>query len=284
MIYGVDVSNYQPINFALTTPSDGHPVDFVIIKITEGMSYTNSKWTAQRQWARDHGLSVGFYHFARPGSMTDQANRFLDQVNLVPGDHLWFDWEDAGVSSDQKDGWINYVQGRAPGHRVGLYCNTSFWLGRDTSGFAGDGLWIATGRIPAGHPPINATWRIHQYSTEGDYDHDLAQFASRADMIIWAKGSETVALTASELKLLTETHDALTKITSLTDGKVHQAGYYLAHGQQDVAAVLAQARANGAALTAIMQTLSSLDLSQVPAEVAAKIEALKLVVTVTEGS
>lgn len=286
-IYGLDVSGYQPINFALSTPGDGHRVDFAIIKITEGMNFTNTKWTAQRQWARDHGLSVGFYHFGRPGNMVDQADRFLDQVALVPGDHLWFDWEDAGISSDQKDAWISYVQGRAPGHRVGLYCNTSFWLNRDTSSFAGDGLWIATGGIPAGQPPINAPWLIHQYSTAGDYDHDLAQFATKADMIAWAKGTEDMALSTDDKTWISaeikKQVAALLSAVSLVDTKPHGFGWYLAHGQKDLEAVLAQARVNGAALSAIGAVLDSLDLSQIPAEVAAKIESLKLIVTV-EGS
>jgi hypothetical protein len=47
--------------------------------------------------------------------------------------------------------------------------------------------------------------------------------------------------------------------------------------------VLAQAKANGATLTEVKTVLAALDLSQVPADVAAKIEALKLIVTV-EGT
>ena len=297
-IYGMDVSMFQPINFLLTTPSDKKPVDFAIIKVTEGTGWVSSRWTGQRQWARDHGLSVGFYHFARPGNMVDQADRFLAQINLQPGDHLWFDWEDAGVTNAQKDAWISYVQGRAPGHRVGLYCNTSFWTGRDTTGFAGDGLWIATGGYPAGAPPIKSNWLLHQYSTAGNYDHNVAQFATRADMIAWAKGDEDVALTAAELKLLTETHDAVTKITSLVDTKVHGVGYYVAKGETNLAATLSQSRSNGggiselktalnlanAKLDTVAGVLAGLDLSQVPAEIAAKIEALKINVGFTEGS
>lgn len=295
-IYGVDVSNFQPINFALTTPGDNKPVSFAIIKVTEGATWTASHWTGQRQWAKDHDLSTGFYHFARPGNMIEQADRFLALVDPEPGDHLWFDWEDAGVTNAQKDAWISYVQGRAAGIcRVGLYCNTTFWKTRDTTSFAGDGLWIATGGIPAGQPPISSAWLIHQYSTAGDYDHNLAQFATKEDMITWAQG-EDMALTAAELKLLTETRNAVLNVTSLVDGKVHQLGYYAAKGEQTLKAALSQSQSNGggiselkAALTAangkldtIAGVLASVDLSQIPAEVAAKIEKLKLIVTVTE--
>lgn len=292
MINGVDVSDYQ----AGSGWEKG--ADFAFVKVTEGLGYTNPKWVTQRDTARAAGLVTGYYHFARPGDMTAQADLFLGKIALRPGDVLMFDWEDAGVTCAQKDAWISYVQRRAPGHRVLLYCNTDFWKNRDTTSFAGDGLWIATGGYPAGSPPIQSAWLIHQYSTAGNLDHDVARFSDRAAMLAWAGGTD-VALTASELKLLTETHDALLKITSITDGKVHGAGYYLAHGQADAATVLAQVKTTGTALSgalaalkaahtkldAVQAVLASLDLSHVGADVVAKIEALKVIAnfTVTEG-
>jgi GH25 family lysozyme M1 (1,4-beta-N-acetylmuramidase) len=299
-IYGTDVSGYQPINFALSLPETGRRVDFAIIKITEGISYVNPKWTAQRQWARDHDLSVGFYHFARPGSMVDQADFFLSRVALQPGDHLWFDWEDAGVSGAQKDAWISYVQGRAPDHRVGLYCNTSFWKTRDTTSFAGDGLWIATGDIPAGDPPITSPWLIHQYSTAGGYDHDIAQFASKADMIDWARKGEDMAFTPEDKTWLkAEIRTALKELvySQVWDqdrmvppagedtpenpkwkpqSLVRYAGERAADAVIALEGVLAQSRFNGSTLTEIKTILAGLDLSGLPEAVAAKLATLRL--------
>lgn len=180
MISGYDVSGYQAAQF----PVSG--ADFAIIKITEGATFTNTKWLSQRTWSRDHGLVTGFYHFARPGSMLTQADFFLSRVNLRPGDILAFDWEDSGVSSAQKDEWIHYVRAQRPDHRVLLYCNTYFWKNLDHSSFAGDGLWIATGGIPAGSPPVKADWLIHQYSTAGGIDHNVARFETRDAMRTWA--------------------------------------------------------------------------------------------------
>jgi len=290
MIYGVDVSAYQPINFPLVTPSDNHPVDFAIIKITEGMSTTagqgyNTKWVSQRQWARDHGLVVGFYHFARPGDMVSQADHFLSQINLAPGDVLAFDWEDTGVTNAQKDAWISYVQGRAPGHKVILYCNKDFWLNRDRTSFAGDGLWIATGGIPAGSPGIKSPWLVHQYSTSGNLDHDVAQFAGRADMLTWA-GGDDMALSADDKAWIKD----LFLATSLVDNKAHGLGYYAAHAEQALATVLAQARANGTRISAaelkldaIKTVLDGLDLSGVSDAVAEKIKTIKFIVTSEQG-
>lgn len=322
MIYGTDVSAYQPINFALTTPGDNHPVDFAFIKATEGASWVSSHLTGQALWSRDHGLATGFYHFARPGDMVGQCDHFLSTVDLQPGDMLAFDWEDAGVSSAQKDAALAYLQGRAPGHKVLLYCNTDFWLNRDTSGQAGDGLWIATGGIPAGQPPIKAPWLIHQYSTSGQVDHDLAQFTDRAAMIAWAGGDDVAlsdadkawitnaiktqttavvkAVLASDAWAQTINKDAVRSPDDAPANPTWALGSYARETYLRILEIKAQAATNGSGITAsntslaaahqkldaVAQELASLDLSQVSAEVAAKIEALKIVANIsfTEGA
>lgn len=304
-IYGTDVSMYQPINFALTLPGSGHRIDFAIIKVTEGAGWTSTRWSGQRQWARDHGMVTGFYHFARPGNMMTQADRFLNLVKPEPGDVLAFDWEDAGVTSAQKDAWLKYVKQKAPGNKVILYCNTSFWKSRDTSGYSGDGLWIATGGIPAGQPPISSTWLIHQYSTAGNYDHDLAQFASRADMLDWAGGD--MALSADDKKWIssevakqvkavlvsdawqqTVNKDAVRSPDDAPTNPTWALGSYARESYLRLLEIKAQAQTNGSGLTAanakldvVAQTLAALDLSQLPAEISAKLQALHF--TITEG-
>ena len=187
MIYGLDVSSYQPEAFPTETP-DGKPVDFVIIKVTQGIGYVNPKWQAQLNWARSLGLSVGFYHFADAGSVDKQAEFFLANVRprLRLGDHLWFDWEKEDITCADKDAWIRQVQQAEPEHKVGLYCNRNFWLNKDTTSFAGDGLWIADWTGPGTSPRIEAAWRIHQYETTRSIDENQADFESRADMKAWA--------------------------------------------------------------------------------------------------
>ncbi|WP_425585979.1 GH25 family lysozyme [Streptomyces thioluteus] len=87
MLHGVDVSSYQSANY----PIRGQ--DFAFVKVTEGMSYTNPRWVAQRDHARSGGLVVGYYHFVTPGSMSAQADRFLGKIALREGDILALDWE-----------------------------------------------------------------------------------------------------------------------------------------------------------------------------------------------
>lgn len=179
MIKGVDVSSYQPTDYSTKG------LDFAFIKITEGTSYTNPKWVDQRQTARDAGMATGFYHFARSGSMSNQADYFLSKINLVKGDMLALDWEDAEVSNAEKDAWIKYVQDKRPNTKVLLYCNTDFWLNRDTTSFAGDGLWIAHYNGKPGSPGVQHPWRFHQYTSD-PIDTNLGDFGSRAALKEWA--------------------------------------------------------------------------------------------------
>lgn len=178
-VKGVDVASYQAANFST------RGLDFAFIKITEGTSYTNPKWHAQRETARDAGLVTGFYHFVRPGSMTAQADYFLSKITLRAGDILALDWEDPGVSCADKDAWLKYVKKQAPGHKVILYCNVDYWTTRDTTSYAGDGLWIAQYNGKPGKPGIKAEWKFHQY-TSTPIDTNLGNFANAAALRTWA--------------------------------------------------------------------------------------------------
>lgn len=194
MIYGLDVSNYQPERFPLEL-SDGTPVDFVIIQVTRGMVGVNEKWIGQLAWARQHDLAVGFYHFGTIESPDAQARRFSDMVEpfLLPGDSLWYDWEASGTprtapTNEQKDQFIKELKLLRPKKKVGLYCNVDFWKNRDTTDYCGDALWIAswsTTGVGLVDPPIEHPWVIHQYDDGPVVDHDRAKFGHREDMKVW---------------------------------------------------------------------------------------------------
>jgi hypothetical protein len=299
MIYGLDASAFQAETIPAMTPSDNKPVAFCIIKATQGTSYINPRMAAQAASARAKGQIVGFYHFLEKGNVAAQVAYFVQHAASQEGDLLAIDWETNPLTSTypsngDKDNAIKATQAARPGHRVLLYCNTSFWKSIDTTSFAGDGLWIATAGYAAGKPPITAPWVIHQYSTAGDYDHDVAQFTDQGAMRAWAQEGTDVALTADDKAWIT----AQLTATSLVDNKAHGQGYYLAHAEQTLKAIASQSSTNGtgiSALTAALKTantkldavsavLASVDLSQLPQEIAAKLESLKLVVSVTEGN
>lgn len=213
-IRGIDVSDYQGSSFSTKG------LGFVIVKATEGRSYINPKQSGQAKRARDAGCVVGFYHFLWPGNIAAQAKYFVEKCASVPGDLLACDWETTSdgthASSAEKDQFLREVKKLRPDHRVLLYCNRSDWLTRDTTSFAGDGLWIADYRT-AGRPLIQADWLIHQY-TSSPLDKNIAAWSSTAAMRAWARGllddeapapgkttpskEPTVALTRDDIALL----------------------------------------------------------------------------------
>lgn len=194
MIHGIDVSAYQPENYSTSG------LDFVFTKVTEGLSYVNPRWAAQRDRAKAAGLVWGAYHY--PHMANDpraEAAYFLKQVAWKPGDIIVLDWEgydaaNKGVPKSQqiayRNAWLTYVKSVMPEFRVGMYCNTDYWLHVDTTGNCGDFLWIATGGVPAGQPGIQAKWTFHQYSTANNIDHDVADFDSRAALAAWAGSTQ----------------------------------------------------------------------------------------------
>lgn len=198
-IHGIDVSNYQSESYGLTG------VDFVIVKATQSTNYVNPRHTAQVKRARDNGRVVGHYHFLVAGNVQAQAEYFLSHAAPKAGELLACDWETNPAtgtlpSTAEKDAFIRAVKKLRPDNRVLLYTGQNLWLGKDTSGYAGDGLWIAQYNGRPGQPAITAPWLIHQY-TSTPLDTNVANFASRAEMAAWAAGQEAeVALTDAEIQ------------------------------------------------------------------------------------
>lgn len=217
-VHGIDVSVYQPAQY----DTDG--LGFVIIKATEGRSYINPRMKAQAKHARDVGLVVGFYHFLWPGDITAQAAYFVEKCASVEGDLLAVDWETTGsgstASGAEKDAFIREVQRlRGDTHRVILYCNTDFWLHRDTTSFAGDGLWIAHYGVAAGSPGIQAPWVFHQY-TSSPVDTNVGDFTDRAALRAWATADNTNTTQEDDMQL----HDTVTIANWVSDAFPHQKG------------------------------------------------------------
>lgn len=191
-IYGQDWASYQ-----VAQPST-EGLDFVIVKITEGLGYISPKWARQRDHAKRYGLVWGAYHY--PHMANDpkaEADYFLSQVSWQPGDIIVLDWEgydnaNAGVSKARqfqyKEQWLRYVKAKMPGHRVGMYANVDYWKNVDTTGYCGDFLWIATAGRKAGDPGIKSDWMFHQYG-DNPVDKDYCPLPSREDLRAWALGS-----------------------------------------------------------------------------------------------
>ncbi len=180
MIKGIDVASYQAEDYEIGDNS------FVVVKATEGTGYVNPKYEAQVKRARDSALVVGHYHFVNGNrSMRQQVDYFLSEGMMRQGEFLVLDWEDPDVDNAEKDDFLKYLKSKTD-KKVLLYCNKDYWKNRDHTNFAGDGLWIADPDSPAGKPDVEHPWLIHQYSSAGGTDRNVANFASRADMAAWA--------------------------------------------------------------------------------------------------
>lgn len=106
-IQGIDISHYQKtINWAELREStiEGYPIRFVIIKATEGDGMLDENFNDNFYQAREYGLIRGAYHYFVPSIPAEsQANYFLRQVHLEPGDiPPVLDFEQAGKLSPQE--------------------------------------------------------------------------------------------------------------------------------------------------------------------------------------
>ena len=89
-VRGIDISHYQTnIKWEkLRNASiNNDPVRFVIIKATEGQNHYDDDFNDNFFQAKENDFIRGAYHFFVPGvDPVKQANFYLHQVHLVPGD------------------------------------------------------------------------------------------------------------------------------------------------------------------------------------------------------
>ncbi|WP_240102736.1 glycoside hydrolase family 25 protein [Streptomyces sp. MUM 16J] len=289
MIHGIDVSVYQSATYSTAG------LDFVFTKVTEGLSYVNPRWAAQRDRAKKAGLVWGAYHYPHMANDPRQeADYFLRQVKWQPGDLIVLDWEgydtaNKGVSHARqlayRDAWLTYVKGRMPGHRVGMYANTDYWLHVDTTSNCGDFLCIATAGRAAGDPGITHPWTFHQYSTAGGIDHDVANFTTRAALAAWAgstKEDPMAGITKQDIYDAVWSTDAMTppKGAATDSNPVWMPQSILRDIADRVRAMQAQEAAQTAAITAMAQALAKVDTTLDVAALVAQVH--QAVTTATE--
>lgn len=91
---GIDISEHQRnINLSLVA------CDFVIVKATEGKTYSDPFFFQHINNAKRLGKLLGFYHFARPENNNphDEVMNFLNSVKGYIGEGIPFlDWESSG--------------------------------------------------------------------------------------------------------------------------------------------------------------------------------------------
>ena len=249
---GVDVSSYNPADYGTAG------IGFVFVKATEGTGYVNPRHAAQVAHGRASGLVIGHYHFVRPGSMSAQVSYFLQHANPAPWDVLALDWEDAGVTSTDKDAFLKGLKAAIPGHKAVLYCNLDFWRNRDHSSYTADGLWIADPDAPAGQPRIQHPWLFHQYGEASGLDLDIANFSDQAALRAWAAGTTPAPAPTPEPDMQATDKITVPAGTWTKDPQTWTVGEWIAYGNLKADRAAAQAAAANAALKALTAQVAAL--------------------------
>ena len=196
------------------------PADFVIVKATEGTSYTSAYLAAQARGVLGSGKLLGLYHYARGNTVAHEVTNFLAAAGPYLGRAaLFLDWEGYGnrlFGSGDDAGWIAEfcaeVRART-GVTPLVYASSSvaFSLGVDDAH-----LWVA--QYAGGSPVYGyeaSPWNegsyscaIRQYASTGRLDGyggdlDLDRFyGSRADWLALCEGATITYLTEDRMEFI----------------------------------------------------------------------------------
>jgi Lyzozyme M1 (1,4-beta-N-acetylmuramidase) len=176
---GIDVSNWQ----AGIQPGR-LPVDFAIVKATEGTGYVSPSFRAQADSTLAGGKLLGLYHFARPSrsGAAAEAAHFVSAARPYLGRAvLVLDWED-GTTTGQT-GWAKVFLDevhRLTGVRPWIYASAAVFRAHDWSAVAKNyAAWVAgylTNRqnvlaqvaLPNGYQPKSGlNVAAYQYTSTG---------------------------------------------------------------------------------------------------------------------
>jgi GH25 family lysozyme M1 (1,4-beta-N-acetylmuramidase) len=164
-LQGVDVSQYQG---RIDWRAVARTQHFAIARATLGNSYVDTYYAANRNGAHNARIRLGAYHFAKPGSNTNdaliEADLFVRTARLKRGDLIpTLDLEvTGGLGPWALQKWVRTWLARVTS-RVGvkpmIYVSPAFWIKYmgNTTWFANAGyttLWIAhwgvsSPRVPA---------------------------------------------------------------------------------------------------------------------------------------
>ena len=142
-LQGIDIASYQTgIDLSVV------PCDFVIVKATEGVNYTNPDFTRAYTQAKEQNKLIGIYHYANGAGATAEADYFLSVVGDRVGDAiLVLDWEQGGNSAfgnvSYAKQWLAHVYSKTKVRPL-IYMSKSVTYGYDWSAVAPNhGLWVA---------------------------------------------------------------------------------------------------------------------------------------------
>lgn len=142
-LQGIDIASYQTgIDLSVV------PCDFVIVKATEGVNYTNPDFSRAYTQAKEQNKLIGIYHYANGAGATAEADYYLSVVGDRVGDAiLVLDWEQGGNSAfgsvSYAKQWLDRIYAQTKVRPL-IYMSKSVTYGYDWSAVAPNhGLWVA---------------------------------------------------------------------------------------------------------------------------------------------
>ena len=142
-LQGIDIASYQTgIDLSVV------PCDFVIVKATEGVNYTNPDFTRAYTQAKEQNKLIGIYHYANGAGATAEADYYLSVVGDRVGDAiLVLDWEQGGNSAfgnvSYAKQWLDRIYAQTKVRPL-IYMSKSVTYGYNWSAVAPNhGLWVA---------------------------------------------------------------------------------------------------------------------------------------------
>jgi GH25 family lysozyme M1 (1,4-beta-N-acetylmuramidase) len=196
------------------------PADFVIVKATEGTTYTSAYLTAQAQGVLGSGKLLGLYHYARGNTVAHEVSNFLAAAGPYLGQAaLFLDWEGYGNSlfgSGDDAAWIAEFCAEVKAQTgvtplVYASASVAFGLGVDDAH-----LWVAQYASSAPVYGYEASpWNegsyscaVRQYASTGRLDGyggdlDMDRFyGSRADWLALCEGATITYLTEDKMEFI----------------------------------------------------------------------------------
>lgn len=200
-IYGIDLSHHQgKIDWSKVRKAQGHRINFVYIKATEGATFQDPLYKTNFTQAKSNGLKVGSYHYFRTtSSVTDQLANFKRTVNkadqlLIP--MVDIEENDNLSTSEFNERLVQFIKGIEQYYHCKpiLYSPQRFY-NTYLKGRYLNYHWMI-GRFSNQKPALQDSnkWTIWQFSDKGQVDGidkavdlDVLRFGIKFDVLILKK-------------------------------------------------------------------------------------------------
>lgn len=210
---GIDVSHHNGIIDWAKVKTNPTKIDFVYIKSSEGVGYTDSSFLTNATEAKNNGFKIGYYHFASLNTVNDvadaksEADYFIANIKKAPKADLPYildlETNKVALGKARVQEWIKafFTEMKAKGYdNTALYSYTPFLDSNlpANHSLGSIKLWIAA-YVNTAKPKLPKGWKeywIWQYSCKGSVtgikgnvdmnktkDNDVNSFLGTASLV-----------------------------------------------------------------------------------------------------